>query len=66
MKARGEPSPRRRTRRPSATGANLKIVLLALVAMMFAQGAVWYTAFFYIQTFMDKFLKVDPGHSSTA
>jgi MFS family permease len=39
---------------------NLKIVLLALVAIMFAQGAVWYTAFFYTQTFLDKFLKVAP------
>jgi len=40
--------------------ANLKVVLLALVAIMFAQGAVWYTAFFYIQTFMEKFLKTPP------
>ncbi len=40
---------------------NLKIVLLALVAIMSAQGAVWYTAFFYTQTFMEKFLKVDPA-----
>ncbi len=40
---------------------NLKIVLLALVGIMFAQGAVWYTAFFYVQTFMEKFLKVDPS-----
>jgi MFS family permease len=40
---------------------NLKIVLLALVAIMSAQGAVWYTAFFYSQTFMEKFLKVDPA-----
>jgi MFS family permease len=40
---------------------NLKVVLLALVAIMFAQGAVWYTAFFYAQTFMEKFLKVDPA-----
>ncbi|WP_334161146.1 MFS transporter [Phenylobacterium sp.] len=39
---------------------NLKIVLLALVAIMFAQGAVWYTAFFYAQTFMERFLKVAP------
>jgi MFS family permease len=39
---------------------NLKIVLLALVAIMSAQGAVWYTAFFYVQTFMEKFLKVEP------
>ena len=40
--------------------SNLKIVLLALVAIMSAQGAVWYTAFFYTQTFMEKFLKVAP------
>jgi MFS family permease len=40
---------------------NLKLVLLALVAVMFAQGAVWYSAFFYAQTFMEKFLKVDPA-----
>jgi MFS family permease len=37
---------------------NLKLVLLALAAIMFAQGAVWYTTFFYTQTFLDKFLKV--------
>ncbi len=37
---------------------NLKVVLLALVAIMSAQGAVWYTVFFYSQTFMDRFLKV--------
>ena len=39
---------------------NLKLVLIALVAIMFAQGAVWYTAFFYVQTFMERFLKVSP------
>jgi len=39
---------------------NLKLVLLALAAIMSAQGAVWYTAFFYVQTFLDKFLKVAP------
>lgn len=39
---------------------NMKLVLLAFFAMMSAQGAVWYTSFFYIQTFMEKFLKVDP------
>jgi MFS family permease len=37
---------------------NLKLVLIALFAIMSAQGAVWYTAFFYVQTFLDKFLKV--------
>jgi MFS family permease len=39
---------------------NLKLVLLALVAIMSAQGAVWYTAFFYVQTFMERFLKAPP------
>jgi MFS family permease len=41
--------------------SNLKLVILALLGMMSAQGAVWYCSFFYIQTFMDKFLKVDPA-----
>lgn len=45
--------------------ANLKLVLLALVAVMFAQGAVWYTTFFYAQTFMERFLKVPPETIST-
>ena len=40
---------------------NLKLVLLAFFAMMSAQGAVWYASFFYIQVFMEKFLKVDPA-----
>ena len=40
---------------------NLKLVLLSLAAVMSAQGAVCYTAFFYVQTFMEKFLKVDPA-----
>ena len=44
---------------------NLKLVLLALVGMMFAQGAVWYTTFFYTQTFMERFLKVPPETIST-
>ncbi|MDB5431278.1 MAG: transporter [Caulobacter sp.] len=39
--------------------SNLKLVLLAFFALMSAQGAVWYTAFFYVQTFLLKFLKVD-------
>lgn len=39
---------------------NLKIVLLALFAIMMAQGVVWYTGHFYTQFFMDRVLKVDP------
>ena len=38
---------------------HLKIVILALVSMMIAQGVVWYTIFFYVQTFMQQILKVD-------
>jgi MFS family permease len=40
---------------------NLKLVLLAFFSMMSAQGAVWYCSFFYVQVFMEKFLKVDPA-----
>ena len=40
---------------------NLKLVLLAFFAMMSAQGAVWYASFFYVQVFMEKFLKIDPA-----
>jgi hypothetical protein len=40
---------------------SLKLVLIALVAMMFAQGAVWYTVFFYAeQVFLEHLLKLDP------
>lgn len=37
---------------------NLKLVLIAFVALMTAQGAYWYTVFFYSDIFMEKFLKV--------
>ena len=40
---------------------NLKLVLIALVTMMSAQGAVWYTLFFYAeQVFLERFLKLSP------
>jgi MFS family permease len=59
MKAEGETS-----KAPFAESfgrwPNLKLVLIALFAVMFAQGAVWYTTFFYVQTFMEKFLKAPP------
>ncbi|HEY2708951.1 MAG TPA: MFS transporter [Caulobacteraceae bacterium] len=38
---------------------NLKLVLIAFVALMSAQGAYWYTVFFYSGVFMQTFLKVD-------
>jgi MFS family permease len=40
--------------------ANLKLVLIALFSMMVAQGALWYTAFFYAQSFIEKIVKVEP------
>ena len=40
---------------------SLKLVFLAFFSMMSAQGAVWYCSFFYVQVFMEKFLKVDPA-----
>lgn len=39
---------------------NLRLVLIALFGVMCAQGAVWYTSFFYVQTFMERFMKVSP------
>jgi MFS family permease len=44
---------------------NLKLVLIALFGVTVAQGAVWYTAFFYVQTFMEKFLKAPPETINT-
>jgi MFS family permease len=38
---------------------NLKLVLIAFFALMTAQGAYWYTVFFYSDVFMQTFLKVD-------
>jgi MFS family permease len=38
---------------------NLKTMTLVLFGVMIAQGAVWYTAFFYSQFFMQKTLKID-------
>ena len=42
--------------------SNLKIVLIALVAIMSAQGAAWYTLFFYAeQVFLERFMKIAPA-----
>ncbi|HEY2178463.1 MAG TPA: MFS transporter [Caulobacteraceae bacterium] len=42
--------------------ANLKLVLIAFVAIMSAQGASWYLAFFYIeQVFLERFMKLAPA-----
>jgi MFS family permease len=40
--------------------SNLKQVLIALFSMMVAQGAIWYCAFFYAQSFIEKIVKVRP------
>lgn len=41
------------------TWNNGKFVLIALVGIMFAQGAVWYCGYFYTRFFMERVLKVD-------
>jgi MFS family permease len=41
------------------SGDNLRRVLIALVCILLAQGAVWYTAHFYAQFFLERVLKVD-------
>jgi MFS family permease len=38
---------------------NLRLVLIAFFGLMSAQGAYWYTVFFYSDVFMEKFLKVE-------
>jgi len=41
---------------------NLKVVLIALIAVMCGQGAAWYTLFFYAeQVFLERFLKITPA-----
>jgi len=40
-------------------GTNLRRVMTALVCILLAQGAVWYTAHFYAQFFLERVLKVD-------
>ncbi|MDB5470885.1 MAG: transporter [Caulobacter sp.] len=57
LKAAGEQS-KHPFRESFGQWKNLKLVLIALLAIMFAQGAVWYCAFFYTPVFLEKFLKV--------
>jgi MFS family permease len=42
------------------TWRHLRLILLAFLGMMCAQGAVFYTAYFYVQVFLDKSLRLDP------
>ncbi len=39
---------------------NLRLVLIALFALMMGQGVVWYTANFYAQVFLERVVKVEP------
>jgi len=39
---------------------NLRLIALAFFSMMCAQGAVFYNAYFYVQVFLEKSLKLDP------
>ncbi len=52
-------APRAPYKEAFGTWKNLKVVLLALVGIMFAQGAVWYCGYFYSRFFMERFLKID-------
>ncbi|HVV34540.1 MAG TPA: MFS transporter [Vitreimonas sp.] len=38
---------------------NLKIVLMVFFSITMAQGVVWYTGFFYTQSFLERTLKID-------
>lgn len=59
----------KRSERPLAESftqwPNLKIVLVALFAVVVAQGAIWYCAFFYGSTFLEKTVKLDPQIKDT-
>jgi MFS family permease len=44
--------------------SNLKLVLTAFFGVMCAQGAFWYTVFFYADVFMEKFLKVEGDYAN--
>jgi MFS family permease len=55
LKADGEVC-RTPLREAFADRKNLKIVFIAFFAFMAAQGAVWYSSFFYIQVFLEKSL----------
>jgi MFS family permease len=39
---------------------NMKIVLIALVSVLMAQGAIWWCAFFYTQIFLESSIKLSP------
>jgi MFS family permease len=39
---------------------NLRLVLIALFALMMGQGVIWYTANFYAQVFLERVVKVEP------
>jgi MFS family permease len=45
--------------RDTFRGQNLRRLLMALFAILLAQGAVWYTAHFYAQFFLERVLKMD-------
>ncbi|MEZ5939167.1 MAG: MFS transporter [Hyphomonadaceae bacterium] len=41
--------------------SNLKYVLIAFVALMGAQGAIWWCVFFYTEVFLRNYMKLDPN-----
>ena len=43
---------------------NIKLILIAFFCLMCAQGAYWYTVFFYSDVIMEKFLKVEGDYAN--
>ena len=44
--------------------SGIRVALVALLSMMIAQGAVWFTTFLYTQSFLERVLKVPPSIAS--
>jgi MFS family permease len=59
LRMRRHASTARAPLREAFQGENLRRIVLALISVLLAQGAVWYTAHFYAQYFIERVLKVD-------
>ena len=60
LEAEGEGPARSVYRETFGNTANLRLIAVAFFSMMCAQGAVFYTAYFYVQVFLEKSLGLDP------
>ncbi len=41
--------------------SNVKYVIIGFFSLMLAQGAIWFCVFFYVQVFMESFMRVEPA-----